>query len=251
MEAYTVLAAFYDRLNAHVDYPAIRDFLLSVFEAQGIPPGATLLDLACGTGRLTNLFAEAGYDMIAADLSPDMLAIAREESEKRGLSPLYLCQDMRALDLYGTVDAAFSFLDSLNYLSSAADLDALFGRLKHFIAPGGLFVFDVNTRFKFEEVYRDHAYIFDEKDVFCAWQNHYMPRRRVCDFYLTFFVRDAKGDYRRFEETQRETYFSDRTIERAFSAHGFEKLAVYGNTDRSPVSDTDERRYFVLQRKIL
>lgn len=249
MDAYTVLANFYDRLNADADYPALRDFLLALFREEKIGKGAMLLDLACGTGRMTNLMAAEGYDMIAADLSPDMLAVAREESEKQGFSPLYLCQDMRELDLYGTVDAAFSFLDSLNYISSADELAAVFGRLKNFIAPGGLFVFDVNTRYKFETVYGNNTYTYDEKDVYCIWQNQYQPKKKICDFFLTFFVKEGRGLYRRLEESQRETYFSDRTIEKAFTENGFEKVAVYGAPDRKPADDSDEKRYFVLRRR--
>lgn len=249
MNSYTVLADFYDKFNAHVDYAAIRDFIRSVLNEHKIPQSASLLDLACGTGRLTNLFAADGYDMIGVDLSPDMLSHAREESEALGLSPLYLCQDMRELDLYGTVDAAFSCLDSLNYLSSCEELARVFAHLKNFIVPGGLFLFDVNTRYKFEHIYGQNTYVYDEKNVYCVWQNFFHEKKNTCDFLLTFFVKEGKS-WRRLEESQRETFFSDEDLERAYKKSGFEAVAIYGDLQKNAPSPTDEKRYFVLRRSL-
>ena len=248
MNQYTVLAAFYDKLNSDVSYEAIRDFIKSVFAENGISSPCSLLDLACGTGKLTNLFAKEGYDMIGSDLSPDMLAEAQNAAMDEGVYPLYLCQDMRELDLYGTVDAAFCSLDSLNYLPEEGDLAKVFSRLKHFIAPNGLFVFDVNTAYKFKHIYGNNTYVYDEDDVYCVWQNFFDEEKNTCDFDLTFFVKDKKNTYRRMEESQRERFFSPEMIEKAFSENGFSLVAVYGSLNRTAPTSTDEKCYYVVKR---
>ena len=245
---YTVLASFYDKLNASVDYRGIYRFVSSVFKENGVPEGAMLLDLACGTGVLTVPFAKAGYDMIAVDLSADMLMTARERSDEEEVCPLYLCQDMRELDLYGTVDGGYCCLNSLNYLDTQDDLEKVFDRLKYFVAPGGVFVFDVNTAYKFINVYGDKTYVYDEEDVFCVWQNHTEVAPLASEFTLTFFAPDKKGKYCRFEEGQRQTYFAPEDIERAYRKAGFETLGIYGSVDRDAPKDTDEAIWFVIKR---
>lgn len=246
MNPYTVLAPFYDKLNRDTDYSAIADFIRKLLAENGIEKGATLLDLACGTGKLTNRFAAEGYDMIGVDLSPDMLSEAQAACESEEM-PLYLCQDMRKLDLYGTVDAGFCCLDSLNYLDEEGDLATVFSRLKHFIAPNGIFIFDLNTAYRFREVYGDHTYVYDEEGVYCVWQNHFDEAEKVCDFDLTFFIKQGKT-YRRMEESQRERLFDDETVEKAIADHAFTLVATYGSLSLSPVTDRDEKRYFVIRR---
>jgi len=245
---YTVLASFYDRLNASVDYGGIYDFIESIFKENGITSGAMLLDLACGTGVLTVPFAKAGYDMIAVDLSADMLMTARERSDGAEVFPLYLCQDMRELDLYGTVDGGYCCLNSLNYLDSIKELEAVFDRLKYFVAPGGVFVFDVNTAHKFLKVYGDKTYVYDEDEVFCVWQNHTELSPLASDFNLTFFVPDKKGRYTRLEEGQRQVYFAPDEIRSAYEKAGFETLGMYGSLKKDAPCECDEALWFVIRR---
>lgn len=246
---YTVLASFYDSLNSSVDYKGLYRFVESVFHEQGIKKGSMLLDLACGTGVLTVPFAKAGYDMIAVDLSEDMLMAARDRSDEEEVYPLYLCQDMRELDLYGTVDGGYCCLNSLNYLTNARELATVFDRLKYFIAPGGVFVFDVNTAYKFLNTYADKTYIYDEEEVYCIWQNHTEASPLSSEFELTFFTPDGKGRYRRSSETQRQVYFSPEEITRAYEKAGFETVGIYGSTKRDAPKDTDEALYFVIKKK--
>lgn len=246
---YTVLASFYDKLNASVDYDGMYRMIRRVFEENGVPSGAMLLDLACGTGALTWRFAEAGFDMIAVDLSEDMLMTARDTTDERELYPLYLCQDMRSLDLYGTVDGGYCCLNSINYLESEKDLETVFSRLKHFVAPGGIFVFDVNTAYKFKNVYGDHTYVYDEEGVYCVWQNIPEDEPLAASFDLTFFVEGKGGNYTRLEESQRQTYFSKEAIERAYLDNGFETVALYGSHAFTAPKEDDEALYFVIRRQ--
>ncbi len=248
MNAYTVLAAFYDKLNSDVDYDGMKEMIKTVLSENGIGEGAMLLDLACGTGKLTLRFMKEGYDMIGVDFSEDMLMTARDNADELGMMPLLLCQDMRELDLYGTVDGGFCCLNSFNYLEKEAELATVFSRLKHFIAPGGIFVFDVNTAYKFKEVYGEKTYTYDEDGVFCIWQNELEEKPLAALFSLTFFVEGKDRRYRRLEESQRQVYFSPEAIERAYTENGFETVARYGGSDRHPPKDDDEALWFVIKR---
>ena len=155
MTAYGPLAAVYDRLTGDVGYERRADYIQRLFGKSRIPVH-TVLDLACGTGTMTAILTERGYELIAVDASPDMLAQAREKAaEVPGEPPVFLNQDMPKLDLYGTVDAAICCLDSLNYLTSPKDVQRTFQRLHLFIAPGGLLVFDVSSAAKLRASSRD------------------------------------------------------------------------------------------------
>ena len=169
MSAYGPLAGVYDALTGDVGYERRADYIQRLFQKSRIPV-RTVLDLACGTGAMTCLLAERGYEMIAVDGSPDMLAAAREKAAGlRGEPPVFLNQDMQMLDLYGTVDAAVCCLDSLNYLTSPRDVQKTFQRLHLFISPGGLLVFDVNSAAKLAGL--DGQVFLDEtEDVYCVWR---------------------------------------------------------------------------------
>lgn len=246
--AYEILAPFYDRLGGEVDYDGWADFVERKFRAHGIGPGSLILDLACGTGKMTYRMLERGYDVIGADLSPDMLSVAREACAERGFSPLLLCQDMCALDLYGTVEGAICCLDSINYLTKNGELQNLLGRMKNFVSPGGIFLFDVNTARKFEEIYGTNCYTYDTPEVYCVWQNDYHPKTRLCDFDLVFFVKEGKL-YRREEEHQRERYYTPRELEKALTENSFEILEILADFAGTPAKETDLRHYYVCRRK--
>ena len=173
---------------------------------------------------------------------------AREASDEAEVFPLYLCQDMRELDLYGTVDGGYSCLNSLNYLDTAKDLETVFDRLKFFIAPGGVFLFDVNTAHKFLETYGDKTYVYDEEDVYCVWQNHTESSPLASDFDLTFFVPEKNGRYRRYFESQRQVYFSPDEIKAAYEKAGFETLGIYGSVNFDAPKESDDALYFVIKR---
>ena len=111
-----------------------------------------VLDLGCGTGTITELLYEKGYDMIGVDSSEEMLQIALDKKFETGSDILYLCQDMRELDLYSTVGTVVSVCDSLNYLLMDEDVLQTFHLVNNYLFPGGIFIFDFNTIYKYEEV---------------------------------------------------------------------------------------------------
>ncbi len=246
--AYEILAPFYDRFNGEVDYDRWADFVEKTFRAHNINPGGLILDLACGTGKMTVRLLKRGYDVIGVDLSPDMLSVAGENCAEAGYHPLLICQDMCALDLYGTVEGAICCLDSINYLTGSGELQNLMGRMKNFVAPGGIFLFDVNTARKFEEVYATNCYTYDTPEVYCVWQNDYRKASRLCDFDLVFFLKEGKH-YRREEEHQQERYYPPEEIEAALTENGFEILEILADFEGKPAGVNDLRHYYVCQRK--
>ena len=209
-----------------------------------------MLDLACGTGKLTLLLRGLGYDMTGVDISEDMLSVAREACYKENVSDvLWLCQDMKEFELYGTVDACVCCLDSINYLTKLADVKKCFSLVYNYLIPDGVFVFDINTPHRFKNVYGNNAYVLEDENSLCAWQNEYNEKSRLCRFYLSVFTRDKDGRYERNDEIQTEKCYSRKQIEKALIDTGFEILGVYGDLNHSPATDTDEKWYFTVRCK--
>ncbi len=250
--SYDILASFYDRFNSEIDYENWAKNIALFLKDKGIDTGSRLLDIACGTGKMTVPLAEMGYVMTGVDLSEEMLSKAEHSASEKGLFPTFVCQDMTTLDLGGLYDSAICCLDSLNYIPQAS-LDSFFARAGEHIKTGGYLFFDINTEYKFENIYADNSYVYDEKDVFCVWQNFYVARRRLCDFELTFFIKNADGSYRRVSESQREYFHSDAELKNAFESNGFECVFVTSKPEflgQASVSLGDERRYFVLRKTV-
>lgn len=243
--AYTAFAAYYDRLTGDVDYAGLAAYLRELFlRHQGAVP-RTLLDLACGSGSLS-LELAADAEVIGVDGSEDMLALAGEKAADAGRSLLFLRQDMRSLDLYGTVGGAVCVLDSLNHLLCTADIRSVLRRLRLFLEPGGLFVFDVNTPYKHRAVLGDNAFVFEEEDLFCVWRNRYFPRTGEVAMMLDFFVPSGEdGRYDRLSDEVRERAYAEPTLRRLLCEEGFEILAVYGDRSFAPPGPEEERLVFV------
>ena len=283
-DGYRAIASAYDRFNADVDYERWSDFIEACFGKFLPAKPEIVLDLACGTGRMTFPLADRGYDMIGIDGSADMLAEASDKNNDRtdrlfeeacaklGLdpdgfdtdaameelarhpAPLFLQQDMRDFELYGTVDATVCCLDSLNYLCGDGDLLACLKCIHLCLAPGGLLVFDVNSPYKFAHTYGNNAYILEDEDedgraVFCGWQNEYDPETRLCKFYLSLFAEGEDGVYTRSDEEQTERCFDEAELTAALDEAGFDLCGIYSDFDFSPVTETTERWYVVARTR--
>ncbi|MGI6265245.1 MAG: class I SAM-dependent DNA methyltransferase [Acutalibacteraceae bacterium] len=250
MTGYGTLAAFYDRLMADNPYEERAKYFLDLLATHGTASPQTLLDLACGCGNLTIPLAERGIEMIGVDASPEMLAIAQSKTPRRGKEILYLLQDMRSLDLYGTVDAAVCAMDGLNHLLSTADIALTLRRLGLFICPGGLLIFDVNTPYKHREVLADNAFVFEEEDFLCVWRNRLIERTCEVDMRLDFFIN--RGDeYARMSDHIRERAYSRGTWEKLLKAAGFDLLAVYEDMTDQPSTDRTERAVLVARNRAI
>ncbi len=244
---YQALAPFYDALNGELDYAAWADHMEQCFH-QYYPAGVqAVLDLACGTGRMTEELCRRGYDMIGVDSAPEMLAVAHEKAEQAGMADriLYLCQDMCAFELYGTVEAVVCCLDSVNHVTDRQALSRCFHWVHNYLVPGGLFLFDVNTPAKFSRVYGEHDYVLEEDGVLCAWQNVYHPRTHLCDFYISLFEEGEDGRYDRQDVHQQERAYSMRTLRQLLAQNGLEVLALSGDIFGAPATEECERWHFV------
>lgn len=164
MESYTDFAYIYDKLIDQ-DYEKWADYIEEIFKKHGVKPNL-VLDLGCGTGSITNILAKRGYDMIGVDLSPDMLNVARDKALEENLDVLYLCQDIREFELYGTVDAIICTLDVLNYITKPEDLRLVFSLVKNYLNPDGIFIFDINTEYKLKNVLGNNTFVYDENGIF-------------------------------------------------------------------------------------
>lgn len=247
MSAYKALAGAYDALTRDVEYERRADYLEKLFRRSRIPVH-TVLDLACGTGEMTAILTERGYELIAVDGSPDMLAQAREKAA--GLSgdpPVFLNQDMPALDLYGTVDAAVCCLDSLNYLTSPKDVQRTFQRLHLFIAPGGLLVFDVSSAAKLAAL--DGQVFLDEtEDVYCVWRTEFDKRSKICSYWMDLFTRRADGSWARSGEEHRQRAYSVEELNAWLMEAGFCRVRTFGDCRMTAPKETEQRIYFSAAR---
>lgn len=248
--SYEALACIYDRINGNAYLP-YADMLEQAFALADIPV-REVLDLGCGTGGITALLADRGYDMIGLDCSPEMLNFARERNQ--GRNTLLLCQDMREFELYGTVGAVVSCLDSINYLLTEDDLRATFAGVHNYLDPDGIFLFDVNSSYKFSEIYGNNAYVLEDETpdggaVFCGWQNEYDRQSGICDFWLSIFEEGEDGQYSRSDEHQRERCYSLETLRRLLEQAGFEWLGVFGDFGFSEPTENTERWYIAARAK--
>lgn len=213
--SYDVFSSYYDALTENVQYSAVANRICSLLTRYGIDRGL-LLDLGCGTGTLSVLLAQKGFEVIGADASPDMLMEAQNKAAASETQILFLCQPMEALDLYGTVRAAVCTLDALNHLPDRAAVEAALRRVALFLEPDGIFIFDVNTLYKHREILGNKTFVYDTDDVYCVWQNTLAEDRATVDIDLDFFVPlEEEGIYARESE-----HFS----ERAYSAAEWAEL---------------------------
>ena len=196
--AYGSFAEVYDMFMDNIPYEKWAEYICGILREQGIAKGLAL-ELGCGTGSITQLLAQAGYDMIGVDSSPEMLQAAVEKRDAAGLDILYLLQDMREFELYGTVRAVVCVCDSLNYITEPEDLLQTFLLVNNYLDPGGIFVFDFNTVYKYKEILGDCTIAEDREEASFIWVNEYDHKERINVYQLTLFLREADGRYRKRE----------------------------------------------------
>ena len=245
--AYGVFAQYYDALTQNVRYAeraAALDRLIRKW-AQPMPDNI-LLDLACGTGSLSEAFARLGWDVIGIDGSEEMLSEALDKKYDSGLPVQYLKQDMRKLDLFGCISVTVCALDSLNHLQTAEDVRQTFARINLFSNAGALFLFDVNTEYKHRHVLGDQCFVYELPDAFCVWQNHL--QETAPDYPVTirldFFEQLEGRKYLRSAEEFTERVWQPEQIRALLSETGFTLLETLdGDTFTAPKDDTQRLLY--------
>lgn len=207
-----------------------------------------VLDLGCGTGTLTELLYRKGYDMIGVDNSLEMLEIAREKQEKSGSEILYVQQDMRELELYSTVGTVISVCDSLNYLLEEEELLTVFRLVNNYLYPGGLFLFDFNTVYKYSQVIGDTTIAENREDCSFIWENYYHEEDEINEYDLTVFVQEEGDCFRRFTENHFQRGYTPETMCGLVEQAGMQVLRLMDADTLGEVTAESERVY-VLARE--
>jgi len=243
---YSELSHAYDALTLDVDYASYAEYLKKHLASAGIESGI-ILDLACGTGTLSFLLAEAGYKVIGVDISEDMLAEAQSKTYdcRAKIPPVFIRQDMRRLDLYGTVRACVCTLDAVNHITKPAELLEVFRKVSLFTEPGGIFLFDINSREKLEWM-DGHAFTDETDDVFCVWQVA-SGEKDVYQFEVDVF-RKHGVDWRRGSEEYYERAYDVDEITEMLENSGFGDVKVYGNSAFSPPVVGEQRIWFCAKK---
>ncbi len=245
MEAYSEFAGVYDMFMDNIPYREWGEYLIDLLKEYGICDGL-LLDLGCGTGTMTELLAEAGYDMIGVDNSDEMLNIAISKRERSGHDILYLNQDMREFELYGTVRAIVSICDSINYITEEKYLLQVFRLVNNYLDMGGLFVFDLNTEYKYRQI-GDATIAENRGEGSFIWENNYYEEEMINEYDLTLFIRGEDGRYDRYMENHLQRAYSlDRVMELLEKA-GLKFVTAYDAFTREPVRAESERIYVIAQ----
>ncbi|MDO4155904.1 MAG: methyltransferase domain-containing protein [Oscillospiraceae bacterium] len=246
---YEAFSFYYDQLTENVQYPQRAAYFHRFIQKYQQAEGNVLLDLACGTGSLSEEMAKLGYDVLGVDYSYGMLNQAVQKKLEHNLPIQYICQDMRQLELYGTVDVTVCALDSLNHLDSFADVRTVFQQIAAVTEPGGLFIFDMNTPYKHREVLGDQIYLYDMDDVYCVWENHYEELDHQVTIQLHFFARQEDDSYLRSEETMTERAYPSEQVTAALQKTGFQVIGCYHADTEEPLRTDSQRMVFVARKE--
>ena len=264
-ESYRSFASVYDEFMDGTDYQETADNIQDMITRYGVSKpsqkrtGASeardvllaaeknlVVDLACGTGKLTEILADRGYDVMGIDLSEEMLGIALERRDKLRHRTLYLCQDMREFELYGTAGTFLSMGDSVNYLLTDEDMARLFERVNTFLFPGGIFVFDFKTLHLYRDVIGDSTIAEDREDCSFIWENWYDDESRINEYDLSLFIRENRmGEddnlFRKYQEIHRQRGYTLEEMKRFAQAAGMTWITEMDSDTMGPVGEESER----------
>lgn len=243
MKPYNHFAEIYDDLTENVNYKVRSDYISDFFNKYSIPQNASVLDLACGTGSITEELLKKGYSPIGIDLSNEMLTVA--DSKLSGKIQL-INADMRDFKLVNPVDAAVSLLDSINHLESEDDLNECFECVYNSLKNNGLFIFDVNTVYKHNYILGNNTFVFDEENYFLSWDNELLKNNKI-RIMLDIFMFNGES-YDRFSEEFIETAYEADTLKRLLTPY-FDVLGVYDELTLNNPESNSERLYFVCKRR--
>ena len=245
MDAYTSFASVYDTFMDNIPYEEWAEYLISLLKEYSVNDGL-VLDLGCGTGNMTELLAQAGYDMIGVDNAEEMLEIAMEKREKSGQDILYLLQDMREFELYGTVKAIVSICDSVNYVTEEEDLLEVFKLANNYLDPKGVFIFDFNTVYKYSEILGNQTIAEDREDCSFIWDNYYYEEEQINEYELSLFIKETYSDlYRKYQETHYQKAYDLETMKRLVEQSGLEYVTAYDAFTKQLPTKESERVYII------
>lgn len=256
-EIYTDFARVYDELMDNTPYEEWGNRLDELIRKYGVSAPERdaedlldseknlVVDLGCGTGTLAELLYEKGYDMIGVDASESMLNIAMDKKAESGSEILYLQQDMRELELYSTVGTVYSVCDSLNYILEEEELKTVFSLVNNYLFPGGIFIFDFNTDYKYREVIGNTTITENREDCSFIWENYYDPEEEINEYDLTIFVQEEENLFRRFTETHFQRGYTVEQMLRLVEEAGMKVVEVKDADTGEAVTEQSERVYMV------
>ncbi|MEE1185954.1 MAG: class I SAM-dependent methyltransferase [Acutalibacteraceae bacterium] len=240
--AYEYFAQVYDKLMEDFDYVCYTNNLINIFEKYSKKP-KLLLDLACGTGDIAVNMIEKGIDTIAVDISEEMLQVAKSKNENL----LCLCQDASELDLFGTVDGAICTLDSLNHIVEPDKLQRVFNKVSLFLEKDCLFIFDMNTEYKHNQVLANNTFVIENENIYCVWQNY--TENNITDIDLDFFIGNNNNSYSRYFEQFSERAYSDDEIKKAVNNSGLETVEILDFDTMKKPNKFTQRKLFITRKK--
>lgn len=254
MDAYTGFASVYDTFMDNVPYEEWAEYLHGLLLEWGVSEGP-LVDLGCGTGSMTGILAAKGYEMTGVDNSEEMLGIAVEKWAESEYKILFILQDMRELELGETVKAVFSVCDSVNYITESKELAEVFARVNKYLDPGGIFIFDFNTEYKYREVLGDRTIAESREDCSFIWDNYYYEEEKINEYELSLFIKDdsIEGErenvYRKYEEIHYQRGYSLEEMRHLVEQGGMEFVAAYDAFTKKPPAHTSERLYVIAREQ--
>lgn len=244
--SYLTFARYYDTLTQNINYSEMAEYYYKILCENNIEKGI-LLDLACGTGSMCELMHDKGYEVIGVDNSYDMLNIATQKRALSNKDILYLCQDMNELDLYGTIEACICSLDSINHIVDEEVVQEIFKKVSLFLIPTGVFIFDVNTCYKHENVLSNSTFVYDCDDVYCVWQNS-KCHDNIVDITLDLFANEEDECYYRYQEEFSERAYTPKELSDFINNAGFEVLQQYDDFSTNKITAESHRITYVLRK---
>lgn len=242
MESYKDFARVYDEFMDQTPYDEWLKNILNVFEQYKIKENAQVVDLGCGTGKMARRLKKAGYHVTAVDNSMDMLEVAASE-EDDGI--LYVLQDMVSLELPDKIDAVVSICDCMNYILEKEDLKEAFTRVKRFLKEEGVFMFDMNSHYKYREILACNTFAEDREDASFIWDNFYDESDRINEYQLSLFIQNEHGTYNKYEELHLQKAYDEAEIKELLYEAGFTSVTVCDADTMEEVKEDTQRLYFI------
>ncbi|MBE5944546.1 MAG: class I SAM-dependent methyltransferase [Lachnospiraceae bacterium] len=245
-DAYSDFASVYDELMDNIPYEEWFTYLKGILQEYNIDKGI-IAELGCGTGSITELMAKSGYDMIGIDNSTSMLNMANKKKATNNSSSLYLCQDMREFELYGTVAAVISLCDSINYITKSEELIQVFKLVNNYLDPKGIFIFDFHPRFYYKEIVADTTIAEDRDNISFIWDNYYDEEENINELYLSLFIKESENSdlYRKHEEMHLQKGYTLAEMKELIKASGLEFVQAYDAFTHSEATEKCERIYII------
>ena len=248
MEAYSEFANVYDIFMEDTPYEEWYKFIKTCIKEQEVTV-QSVCELGCGTGKMTMLFAKSGCDVIGIDYSPEMLMVAQDRAFEEEVSILYLMQDMSEFEINRRVDLICSCCDSINYLLEEDEVKSTFERVETYLAPNGLFIFDMNTPYKYKEVLGNQIFADQTDEAAYIWENFYDEEEEINEYEVSFFIKDEEGKYERTIENHYQRAYSKEYICSLLEEVGLEVIQMYDNYSKQSVSHKTQRITYVARKR--